>query len=66
MPIGTNIAALRAASDLTQEALARKAKITRVYLNRVENGKQEPRQAIRGRLAKALGVKEETLWREEK
>jgi len=64
MPLGQTITALRTAKRLTQAALADKAGIGRVYLNRIENGRQEPRSEVRKRIAKALGVREETLWRE--
>lgn len=42
---------------MTQETLAAKAKISRVYVVMIEGQHQDPRVSIVVRLAKALGVK---------
>ncbi len=48
---------LREAKGLTQEELAKKAKVTRPYLTMLETGaRKNPSLAILKRLAKALGV----------
>ena len=55
--LGTVLRRLRKAKDLTQMALAKKAKVGRTYLVKLERGaKQNPSLAILKRLAKALGV----------
>lgn len=48
---------LRADNGLTQEALAKKANISRVYIARLETGKQDPTLTTLMKLAKALKVK---------
>jgi transcriptional regulator with XRE-family HTH domain len=48
--------ALRDAKGLSQAALAKKAKITREYVNRLEAGRYDPTVGVLQRLAKALGV----------
>jgi transcriptional regulator with XRE-family HTH domain len=52
---------LRAARGLSQEALARKARISRGYLARLETARQDPTLGVLARLAKALGVSVGTL-----
>ena len=47
----------RADRGMTQEALAEKAGISRVYLARLETGKQDPTLTTLKNLAKALKVK---------
>ena len=47
----------RAAMELTQMALAKRAKVTQTYIAKLESGdKKNPSLAILQRLAKALGV----------
>ena len=46
----------REAKGLSQEALARKARITREYVNKLEAGRYDPTVGVLKRLAKALGV----------
>jgi transcriptional regulator with XRE-family HTH domain len=46
----------REASGLTQVVVAKKARITRQYLYKLEAGKADPTVAVLQRLAKALGV----------
>lgn len=48
---------LRAARGMTQEQLAAKAGISRVFLARLETGKQDPTLTTLKNLAKALKVK---------
>jgi len=47
---------LREAKEMSQEALAKKAKITREYVNKLEAGRYDPTVGVLQRLAKALGV----------
>ena len=46
----------RVAKGLSQYALAKKARISREYLNKLEAGRYDPTIAMLQRLAKALGV----------
>jgi transcriptional regulator with XRE-family HTH domain len=46
----------REAKGLSQDALARKARITREYVNKLEAGRYDPTVGVLKRLAKALGV----------
>jgi transcriptional regulator with XRE-family HTH domain len=46
----------REAIGLTQVNVAKKARITRQYLYKLETGKADPTVAVLQRLAKALGV----------
>jgi transcriptional regulator with XRE-family HTH domain len=48
---------LRTAKGLTQEALAKKAGISRAYLARLEMGRHDPHLSRLRKLAKVLGVK---------
>jgi transcriptional regulator with XRE-family HTH domain len=52
-----NLRALRTRQALSQDELARHARISRGTLLRIEAQVQEPRPATIRRLAKALGVK---------
>lgn len=56
-----NLRRLRARSGMTQEELARRAGISRVYLARLEFGQQDPRVSIVVRLAQALDVSTDML-----
>jgi transcriptional regulator with XRE-family HTH domain len=47
---------LREARGLSQYALAKKAKISRVYVNKLEEGHSDPTVGMVQSLAKALGV----------
>ncbi len=47
---------LRVRKGLSQDALARKADITREYVNKLEAGRYDPTVGVLKRLAKALGV----------
>jgi transcriptional regulator with XRE-family HTH domain len=46
----------REAKGMSQAALARRAKITREYVNKLEAGRYDPTVGVLQRLAKALGV----------
>ena len=48
---------LREKQFLTQEELAKMAETTTNTVNRLENGKQQPRFGTRKKIAKALNVK---------
>jgi transcriptional regulator with XRE-family HTH domain len=41
---------------MSQAALAKRARLTRVYITRLESGKQDPSLSTINALAKALGV----------
>jgi transcriptional regulator with XRE-family HTH domain len=47
---------VRLPKGLSQDALARKARITREYVNKLEAGRYDPTVGVLKRLAKALGV----------
>ena len=55
--VAARIKTLRARRRMTQEQLAAKAGIHRVYLARIETARQEPTLTMLERLAKALRVK---------
>jgi putative transcriptional regulator len=52
--MGARIRKLR--GEMTQAELARKARITREYVNKLEAGRYSPTLAVLTRLARALGV----------
>jgi transcriptional regulator with XRE-family HTH domain len=54
--MGKRLKKLREAREMSQVALAMKAKISRGYLIRLEAGRQDPTLGMLERLAKALGV----------
>jgi len=47
---------VRQAKGLSQTALARRARLSRVYVNNLEAGKYDSTLGVLKRLAKALGV----------
>ena len=47
---------LRKAKKLSQYALAKAARISRVYVKKLEDGRSDPTVGMLQRLAKALGV----------
>lgn len=55
--IGMKLKTLRTAKRMSQEAVAKKAKIAREHLNRLENGRYDPTVGTLQRLANALKVK---------
>lgn len=60
--MSNNIRKLRRSLDLSQEELAKKAGISRVYISNLERGEQNPSINLSLRLAKALGVTAEQLF----
>jgi transcriptional regulator with XRE-family HTH domain len=48
---------LREAKDMSQATLAKKAGITREYVNKLEAGRYDPTVGVLQRLARALDVK---------
>lgn len=61
--LGRKLKAARDRAKMTQEELARKARIGRVYIARLESGRYDPRASIVVRLAKALGISTDDLLR---
>lgn len=55
--MGTRIRTLREARDMSQGELAKHARITREYVNKLEAGRYDPTVGVLQRLAKALKVK---------
>jgi len=55
-PLVKRLRQLRAARGLSQEALARKAHVSRGYLARIELGRHDPTLGVLRRLAKGLRV----------
>lgn len=54
---------LRAMNNLSQEALAEKAGVTRVTINKIENGKWVPSTALALKIARILDVPlEKVFW----
>ena len=53
---GRRLRALREGAGLSQAALARKAGISREYVNKLEGGQYDPTLGTVQRLAKVLGV----------
>lgn len=60
--LGARIRELRKSLELSQEALAEAASISRDGLARIERGNREPGLKTIAALADALGVKVEDLW----
>jgi transcriptional regulator with XRE-family HTH domain len=54
--LGIKLRKLRKGRGLSQEALAKKARLTRVYVNKLEAGRHDPSLSTINALAKALGV----------
>jgi len=52
---------LRTQRNLTQDSLAKKARISREYVARLEGGRQDPTLSTLQKLAKALKVEVEDL-----
>ena len=57
MNIGKTVVKLRTEKGLTQEALAKKAKLSWPFMSQIESGKRGVRMKTLEKLAKALGVK---------
>ena len=54
--MGRRIRALRVDRELSQAAVAKRAKITREYVNKIEAGHYDPTVGVLQRIAKALDV----------
>ena len=54
--MGTRIRKLRETRDMSQAELAKRARITREYVNKLEAGRYDPTVGVVTKLAKALGV----------
>lgn len=61
--VGLNVQDLRRAKGLSQEELAHQAEIHQTYLSGVETGKRNPSLTVLERIAKALGIDAEELFR---
>ena len=59
--LGDNISAIRQQNKMTQQELADKLDISRVYLSRIENNRDIPSDELTGRIADALGVERELI-----
>jgi transcriptional regulator with XRE-family HTH domain len=59
--LASTLRRLRESNGLSQEALAKKAGVTREYVNKLEAGHSDPSVRIALRLAQALGVSIATL-----
>lgn len=57
-----NLKVLRAKSDLTQEDLAQKVKVTRVTINSIERGQWMPSTVLAIRIARVFGVSVEDVF----
>ena len=56
MSLGGRIRTLRRALDLTQQSLADKVEVSRIYIQALESNRRLPSMKLLGRLAPALGV----------
>lgn len=54
--MGMRLKRLRTVQKMSQAALAKRAGLTREYVNKLEAGKQDPSLTTINALAKALGV----------
>jgi transcriptional regulator with XRE-family HTH domain len=54
--MGTRIRKRRSALGMSQAMLAKKARITREYVNKLEAGRYDPTVGVITKLARALGV----------
>jgi transcriptional regulator with XRE-family HTH domain len=61
--VGLNIQELRRAKKLSQEELADMCKVHQTYLSGVETGKRNPSLLVLERIAHALNVDAEELFR---
>lgn len=65
MKVGDTIRRLREERKLSQAAVAKRAKIGRITLLRIEAGTQDPTVGTLARIARALGVKLRDLFPEQ-
>jgi transcriptional regulator with XRE-family HTH domain len=56
MKLSMRIKQLRKRREMTQEALARSARVSLAYIGRLETGHHDPKLSTLRKLAKALGV----------
>ena len=61
MSLGMRIKTLRRALELTQQALADRTEVSRIYIQALESGRRTPSMKLLGRLADALGVEVQDL-----
>ena len=61
MSLGMRIKTLRKAVKLTQQGLAEKTDVSRIYIQALESNRRMPSMKLLGRLAEALGVEVEDL-----
>jgi transcriptional regulator with XRE-family HTH domain len=61
--VGLNVQRLRRGRGLSQEELAHRAEVHQTYLSGVEGGKRNPSIGVLGRIATALEVDIEELFR---
>ncbi|MDP8235144.1 MAG: helix-turn-helix transcriptional regulator [Candidatus Erginobacter occultus] len=61
---GDNVRRIRKSRNLSQEDLAEKSGLHRTYVSGIERGVRNPTLAIICRIAAALGVKPEELFKE--
>lgn len=54
--IGANVAHYRKAAEITQEKLAKEAKVTIAHVSSIENGRRLPRLTLLVRIASTLGT----------
>ena len=54
--MGARIRKVREGRAMSQATLAKRAKITREYVNKLEAGRYDPTVGVLQRIAKALGV----------
>jgi transcriptional regulator with XRE-family HTH domain len=59
--MASRVKQLREARGMTQEALAKRAGLSRGYLARLETARQDPRLSVVEKLARALRVKASEL-----
>lgn len=59
--LGKKIKGIRKKKEMTQEDVAYKAGLDYSYINQIENGKRNPSMEAVEKIAKALGVKVQTL-----
>ena len=61
--VGLNVQRLRRDRELSQEELAHRSRVHQTYLSGVETGRRNPSVGVLGRIARALGVDIEELFR---
>jgi transcriptional regulator with XRE-family HTH domain len=64
LSLGKRIKSLRRASGLTQQQLADRVEVSRIYVQALESGRRTPSMKLLGRLGPALGVEPADLVQE--